>query len=131
MAIKSYIPIELVSDLQADVIAIISTFRDNTTIFCKDTGNTLRIYNGGYTIIDNLPIPMLFFGFIDGEVPSGTINGINGIFTTAYLPIINSLRLFLNGQRLKKGQDYTISTSIITMTTIPFTGDTLTVDYTN
>ena len=67
--------------------------------------------------------------FVDGEVPSGTINGINSIFNLNFIPISGSLKLYLNGVRLKNTVDYSYSGNTITMTTIPFTNDLLLSDY--
>lgn len=63
------------------------------------------------------------------ETPTGTINGINNTFTLANTAITGTVRIYLNGQRLKNILDYTYTGSTITMTTIPFTGDVLIVDY--
>lgn len=66
--------------------------------------------------------------FVDNEIPSGTINGVNGTFTLAHPPG-TTLHLYLNGLRLTVSIDYTITSSTITMSTIPYTGDTLIADY--
>lgn len=67
--------------------------------------------------------------FSDQETPSGTIDGANGSFTVAHAPTVGSLKLYLNGQRLRDGTDYTYTGSNITMTTLPFSGDILLADY--
>jgi len=68
---------------------------------------------------------------VNEETPSGSINGSNVTFTIAYTPTSGSLKLFLNGIRLKSGSgnDYTISTATITMTSAPITNDVLIADY--
>jgi hypothetical protein len=65
------------------------------------------------------------------ETPSGSVNGSNTSYTLANTPTAGSLKLFLNGIRLKSGSgnDYTISTNTITMTTAPISGDVLIADY--
>lgn len=65
------------------------------------------------------------------ETPSGTINGSNTTFTLANTPTTGTVRLYLNGIRLRSGSgnDYTISTATITMATAPATGDILLADY--
>lgn len=65
---------------------------------------------------------------ITGEVPSGTINGINGTFNLAHIPF-DGFGLYLNGLKLYRGVDYTLSGLTITMTTIPYPGDILQADY--
>ena len=68
--------------------------------------------------------------FVDDETPSGTVNGSNTDFTVANTPITNSLKVFVNGQRLKAGgEDYTLSGVTITFVTAPPTTSILTVDY--
>lgn len=69
--------------------------------------------------------------FVTEETPSGSINGSNVTFTVANTPTTGTLRLFLNGVRQKSGagNDFTITTNTITMTTAPVSGDVLLVDY--
>ena len=66
---------------------------------------------------------------IIGETPTGTINGTNDTFTLANTPTTDTVEVYLNGQRLTNGEDYTVATDTITMTTIPQTGDILRVNY--
>jgi hypothetical protein len=71
---------------------------------------------------------------VENETPSGTINGVNAVFTLAFDPNPDSsLRLSLNGLRMHSGagNDYTLSGVTITFETnqIPQTGDTLLADY--
>jgi hypothetical protein len=70
--------------------------------------------------------------FVDLEVPSGTINGTNKVFTLAFAPNPQlSLRVSNNGILLKQGADYTLSGSTVTFVTaaVPQTGDLLTASY--
>lgn len=57
--------------------------------------------------------------FIDKEQPSGSIDGVNSVFTLQYLPVLGSEHLFLNGMFLSQGEDYTISGSSITFFDAP------------
>jgi len=58
--------------------------------------------------------------FADNEIPSGTIDGSNTTFTLAHSPSPTaSLELFLNGQFVAQGSDYTLSGSTITFTFAP------------
>lgn len=71
-------------------------------------------------------------GFVDGETPSGAINGVNSVFTLAQTPNpIGSVAVYHNGVRLKSGADYTISGNSITFTggLVPQTGDVLLCSY--
>jgi hypothetical protein len=70
---------------------------------------------------------------VDGEVPSGAINGTNAIFSLANPPIPpNSLRLYRNGLRLQPVLEYSLSGATITFSAnaVPQIGDTLLADYT-
>ncbi len=69
--------------------------------------------------------------FVFEVTPSGTIDGSNTAFTLPDTPTAGTLRLHLNGMRLKSGagNDYTISTNTITMATAPISGDILLCDY--
>ena len=62
----------------------------------------------------------------DGEVPTGTINSSNLIFTLSYTPINPAgVIIVLNGVVQYNGSDYTISGNTITFTTAPVTGSTI------
>jgi hypothetical protein len=56
--------------------------------------------------------------FVDGEVPSGTINGANASFLLSNVPNPStSLALFRNGLLLTQGGDYTLSANAIAFAT--------------
>lgn len=62
------------------------------------------------------------------EIPSGTINGINTVFTLSETPATDaSVKLYRNGIFMRQGAsgDYTISGPTLTMTTAPATTQTL------
>jgi hypothetical protein len=70
--------------------------------------------------------------FADGEVPTGSINGVNTVFSLANAPSpISSLDLYLNGLLMRQGDDYTLSNNIVTFVTAstPQSGDTLLTSY--
>jgi hypothetical protein len=70
--------------------------------------------------------------FVDGEIPSGVVNGINLIFTLENVPNpTSSLQLFRNGVLLRADVDYIISGTNVTFTTaaIPQSGDSIVVSY--
>lgn len=54
-------------------------------------------------------------------VPSGTINGINTIFTLSPVPVVSTVLVFLNGllQQPGGGNDYTIAGATITFAVAP------------
>lgn len=70
---------------------------------------------------------------VENEVPAGTINGVNAVFTLAFAPIGNSQHLYKNGirQRPGAGNDYTISGAVLTLLAgnVPQPGDSLLCDY--
>jgi hypothetical protein len=67
---------------------------------------------------------------ISNETPTGTIDGSNTSYTLAGTMVSGSLKVFLNGVRMKGGgTDYTEGTNAFTMTVAPLTGDILLVDY--
>jgi hypothetical protein len=70
--------------------------------------------------------------FADGEIPSGTINGSNAVFTLAFTPSpASSLELYRNGLFMLQGTDYQITGNTITffLASIPRTGDLLVASY--
>jgi hypothetical protein len=69
--------------------------------------------------------------FSDEEVPGGTVNGVNAVFTLANTPIVPSLKVYRNGVRMKNGTDYNLSGQTITFVAgeIPQDTDILVVDY--
>jgi len=66
------------------------------------------------------------------ETPTGLVNGINDTFTLSSTPSPStSLLLFINGQLITQGTDYTLATATITFdpSAIPMTGDILLATY--
>jgi len=66
--------------------------------------------------------------FHDSEVPSGTVNGVNAVFTLTVAPNpAQSLILAVNGVIQKPGVDFTLSSGTVTFLSgaIPKTGDQL------
>lgn len=70
--------------------------------------------------------------FYENEVPSGTVNGVNTVFTTAnVVKPTGSIEVYVNGQLMKgSGIDYTFSsTNTITFVIAPPTSSIILVDY--
>jgi len=68
--------------------------------------------------------------FVDDETPSGTVNGTNTDFVLAHTPLPpSSLKVFVNGMRMRITEDYTLLSRTITFLTAPPTGSILLVDY--
>lgn len=65
-----------------------------------------------------------------GEVPTGTLNGSNAIFTSAYTFVPESFELFINGVRQKIVEDYNTSGgTTITLTASPASTEHLLINY--
>lgn len=67
-------------------------------------------------------------GFVDGEVPAGSVNGSNTVFTLSQAPSPpGSLQLYRNGILMKTGIDYTLSGATVTFggQSVPQTNDLL------
>lgn len=69
--------------------------------------------------------------YVDLEEVTGPIDGVNAVFQLQYQPVAGSVHLFLNGVLLMPGagKDYTISTNVITMFTVPSVGSRLVASY--
>jgi hypothetical protein len=71
-------------------------------------------------------------GFVDQDVPTGTIDGSNTVFTLSQAPSpAASLLLYRNGVLLKAGVDYTLSGLMVTFgsLSVPQSGDLLLASY--
>jgi len=67
---------------------------------------------------------------IDDETPTGTVNGSNQAFTLNNAPNpTTSLKVYVNGSRMRVTEDYTFSGTTITFTVAPPTGSIILVDY--
>ena len=67
--------------------------------------------------------------FIDDETPTGTINGSNTDFTISKAPETGSLKVYVNGARMRVTEDYTLSGRTITFLTPPPTNSIIFVDF--
>lgn len=63
------------------------------------------------------------------ETPTGTVDGVNAVFTTAHTPISGTLAVYVGGSRQKLTEDYTVTGSTITFNSAPMVGSILVVDY--
>lgn len=70
-------------------------------------------------------------GFVDREMPSGVIDGVNTAFTLSQAPVAGSEHVFLDGvlRNSGSGNDYTISGASITMSVAPPKESVLLVSY--
>jgi len=71
-------------------------------------------------------------GFVDGETPGGSVNGVNASFTLAQTPSpASSLAVFRNGIRMKSGLDFSSAGNAITFAAgyVPQIGDIVQCSY--
>jgi hypothetical protein len=71
-------------------------------------------------------------GFVDGETPTGAVNGVNTVFTLAQTPSpTTSLAVYRNGLRVKSVSNYTATGNSITFVagSVPQTGDIVQCSY--
>lgn len=106
-----------------------TTYADTRWYCPVNDGGTLGTTAITYT--QDQTNPLSAANFVDKEVPSGTINGVNTTFTIANTPVSGSEHIYLNGllQRSGAGNDYTISGTTITMLDAPLSGDVIVVSY--
>ena len=106
-----------------------TTYGDKRFYCTSNTGGTLG--STAVTYVQDTAGTLSPTNFVTEETPSGSINGSNVTFTLANTPTSGTLKLYLNGVRQKSGagNDYTITTNTITMTTAPVSGDVLIADY--
>ena len=106
-----------------------TTYGDKRFYCTSNTGGTLG--STAVTYVQDTAGTLSPTNFVTEETPSGSINGSNTAFTLANTPTAGTVKLYLNGVRQKSGagNDYTISTNTITMTTAPVSGDVLIADY--
>lgn len=104
--------------------------------FIAGSGIDLEIQQGSEPDTIDIVISTTGAGIGDNvynEVPVGEINGSNTVFYTLYQFIDSSMRVYLNGLRLRQGSSYDYTTSgydkRIVMNYAPLTGDSLVVDY--
>lgn len=94
----------------------------DTQILSFDSGSSRM------TWVDHITNPMLIESDIVFEIPSGTINSTNKIFTLSNTPVAGSVQVFLNGLLQAPGiapLDYTISGTTITFDKAPRTNSDL------
>lgn len=101
----------------------------------KGLEETLKQYATAITSAQNKPIlagggGFVERNFIDDETPTGTVNGTNKVFTLANTPNPStSLKVFVNGARMRITEDYTLSGATITFITAPPTTSIILCDY--
>lgn len=94
-------------------------------------GKYLKYTSNGLEWYDIDVDAVLESDFIFHEIPTGSINSINAVFTLANTPVAGTVQVFLNGllQAPGSGLDYTISGNTVTFAKAPRTASDLYVHY--
>jgi hypothetical protein len=96
----------------------------NSTLDVKQQGT-----NTSLTIFDNPGLLTVDTRKIWGETPTGTVDGVNDDFTAANTFKSGTLRVFLNGSRMKITEDYTESGAVVTFVIPPEVDSNILFDY--
>jgi hypothetical protein len=107
------------------------------TLYYATDATTLERSNGfvweafaGTGAVPGPPGPPGPVNIITREIPVGTINGNNTVFTLANTPIVGSEQIYLNGLlQDARGIDYSINGAIIAFLIPPVFGDRILVTY--
>lgn len=92
------------------------------------TITTLSALSLPYSQLTGTPTLLTASNFVYNETPTGTINGSNVTFTIANAPQSGKSMVFRNGIK-QPTTAYSISSTTLTETTAPLTGDTLEITY--
>lgn len=112
-----------------DVLTGTLYFSTDTLTLERSDGSVWTAY-AGTGAVPGPPGPPGPINIVTREIPSGTINGTNVTFTLAYLPIVGSEQIYLNGLlQDARGIDYSISSAVITFLIPPVVGDRILVTY--
>ena len=113
----------------SEIVLVTAKSTDTFTITRAQKSTTAKSVTVGWIITNGIYVEDLMSTITFGEVPSGTVNGTNTVFTTAQP--FTSIEVFKNGIRMKgAGNDYTITNNTtITFTTAPASGAVLLVNY--
>lgn len=77
------------------------------------------------------PNNLTYAKYVNREVPTGTIDGVNAVFELAYAPAVGTDSIFFNGMLLQPGatEDYTLVGTTLTLSEVPVVGDRLLATY--
>ena len=114
-------PKEIAKEITFGDISIMKGFQDIINEIKNDLKKSIPVSSGR------------FFGgsvvhkFMDDEIPTGTKNGTNTIFTVSKSPL--SLKVYRGGARQRVGEDYTLSNKTITFIVAPSANEIILCDY--
>jgi len=109
------------TDKKISELTQFTTPTDNDIFVAVDGSETKKI------LFSDLKTSLNFTTFVDNETLTGTINGVNKVFTLNNAPDpAVSLQIFLNGAfQTAGGEDYSLVGLTITFINAPFTGSVL------
>ena len=81
-----------------------------------------KLNNWLFDFSDWLEIDLTKITYVDKEIPSGIIDGVNNSFVLNYTPIPGSEHIFLNGLLQDEDEDYIINYDTIIFNEAPLTG---------
>jgi hypothetical protein len=101
----------------------------NAATFTTLSGDVLSVGSSG--VVTLATAVRRSTSFVINELPGGAVNGTNTIFTLASTPVVGTVEVFLNGQKLfpGSGNDYTVASGTVTLLTAPVTGDRVVTNY--
>jgi hypothetical protein len=99
-----------------------STTKGQGSPLCVDTTTGIAYFNnaGTITALTGSSSPVLVV-----QALSGTINGVNTVFTFPTAPASSATLIIYNGQVLDPGTQYSVTGSTVTLTFAPVSGDVL------
>ena len=129
----------VIRDRGTDWGKVYFTARDVSGSIMSTTTGKIPIFNGElFSILlrkddvnpyFDLPTTVPSNTYIFNEIPSGSIDGLNTIFSISSIPLLGTQAVYVNGILQKPIIDYTIVGSTITLTSAPLIGDYILSNY--
>lgn len=106
----------------------LATLTTNVNGIGSNVASLSNTVAGLQSTVNQITSTSVTVAFVDGEVPSGAVNGNNTVFTLSQTPSpTTSLEVYLNGLMEQGGVDYTLAGNTITFSAkeTPATGDVI------
>jgi len=119
----------------SEIIQVTARSTDTLTIVRAQKSSTARTMSAGWVVGNGVYAEDILAGassFVPQEVPTGTVNGTNKVFTTSQAYVGGTLEVYVNGLRQKGTTHFvetTPSSGTFTMDEAPITGDIIDVRY--
>lgn len=131
--------IPTIDAIEKDLPKLGPSVRDSLELLTGDERLSMSAINGLEEALKELSAPQVSGGFsygavsihmVDDETPTGLVNGSNKDFVLSLRPSpAASLKVYLDGQRLKLTTDYSLNEKTITFVTAPLENSIITCDY--